>query len=417
MFFITSILLCLVFLPVNFTVFQIFISAESAFLLSLGLCLVSILGCLLSSLKIKLFLYRIITTVVAITLAYIISGDINVFMLIISVICILIFSIVKMDINKGLTAQIIAAELIINIILSFLTSIGIYNISAKYINIAIMISTIALVILLIIKQTDDSRKFGSKNMRISNTQRKNNRIFAITSLIILFGISVIGQVQNIYGFIIKIFAWIIHMFGYLFGKMDSTAIQKNDKMPVFPLDTEQSDPSMLQKIIQVIIEVLIAIVVVAFVVFLIYLIIKTIFKLIKRIISWFKKDEKTVQKFYEDGHVDEKQSLYNKNLNNLVNNIRDKAINLFNRETPYHKLPNNIAKTRRLFKYFQSKAKDDGVQISKSSTSQEICNGRTDKIPETSEFNGLMSTCYAKARYGDIEPLTDELHELENKLL
>ncbi len=101
----------------------------------------------------------------------------------------------------------------------------------------------------------------------------------------------------------------------------------------------------------------------------------------------------------------------------MVNKIRQRAQGLFIREIPYNKLPNGIAKMRRLFKHYKDKAQLAGVQTSKSSTSEEICTGVSDKLPETSEFNALMAKCYGAARYGETEPLPEELHILENKLI
>lgn len=419
LFFVTSLLGCLIFVPMSFTIFQFFMTAENAFLLALGLCVVTIVACLLCGLKMKPFIYRSISILLSTIFAYLVSGNVDFLMAIIAVICICIFIKVKKEMNpvKGMALQIAAAALLFNILFAFLTTKGITNISAQYSNIAILISTISSVVLLIIKQTDDSRRFGSKNMRIGNTQRRNNKIFTVAALIILFGISAIGQVQNIYSFVIKIFAWLIQKFGYLFGEIDFTAMKKDRFRPKLPLGIKQTETSLLERIVQIVTDVLIIAMVVAFVGFTIYLIIKAFIKLIQKIINWLKNGEQEVQRDYEDGHVDEKQSLYNKNLNNIAKNIRQKAASLFVREEPYNKLPNDIAKTRRLFKYYKEKAKQDGVQMSKSSTSEEICRGLSEKFPEISEFNDLMERCYGLARYGEEAPLPEELTKLENKLL
>ncbi len=419
LFFVTSILGCLIFLPMSFTIFQFFMAAENAFLLSFGLCFVTIVACLLCRFKIKPFIHESISILLSIVFAYLVSGQVDILMLIIVVICIFIFIKVKSEMNpaKGMGLQIAAAALLFNMLLSFLTAKGITKISTQFSNIAILISTISSVVLLIIKQTDDSRRFGSKNMKIGNTQRRNNKIFTVASLIILFGISAIGQVQKIYSFVIKILAWLIQKFGYLFGRIDNTATNNYEIQPKLPLEMEQAEPSLLQRIIQLVTDVLIVAIVVAFVGFTIYFIVKAFIKLIQKILNWFRNGEQAVKRYYEDGHVDEKQSLYNKNLNNIAKNIRQKAASLFVREVPYNKLPNDIAKTRRLFKYFKDKAKQDGVQMSKSSTSDEICQDVSEKAPETKPFNDLISKCYAAARYGEVEPLPDELTKLENRLL
>ena len=72
LFLLTSLLGCLAFVPMSFTIFQFFIASENAFLLSLGLCIVTIAACLLCHLEIKSFLYRIISAVSSIIFAYVI---------------------------------------------------------------------------------------------------------------------------------------------------------------------------------------------------------------------------------------------------------------------------------------------------------------------------------------------------------
>ncbi|QNU68055.1 hypothetical protein EHE19_006335 [Ruminiclostridium herbifermentans] len=418
LFLLTNLLGCLAFTPISFTIFQLFIAPENAFLLSLGLCIVTVAACFLCQLKINSIIYRIISAACSIIFACIISGNLNLFMIILAAICIFIFTRVKKEMNpiRSMAVQIVAAAFVYNILLSFIATKGLADISAKYSNITVFISAIASVVLLIIKQTDDSRRFGSNNMGIGSTQRKNNRIFAIATLIILFSISAIGQVQNIYKLIINIIAEIIKKFGEIFEIAESGEISGTSQ-PNMPLQMEQAEQSLLGRIIQAITEVLILIITIAFIGFVIYSIFKALLAMVKKIINWFKKGEQSVERYYEDGHIDEKQSLYNKNINNLLNKIRQRAEDLFVREIPYNKLPNGIAKTRRLFKYYKDKAQQEGVQISKSSTSEEICRGMSDKLPETSDFNALMAKCYGVARYGEAEPMPEELHMLEDKLI
>ncbi len=418
LFLLTSLLECLAFVPMSFTVFQLFITSGNAFLLSLSLCIVTIVAYLLCFLKIKPFVYRIITAVISITFAYVISGDVDLFMAIIATICIFIFTKVKKEMNplKSIAIQIAAAALLFNILLSFIATKGIADISAQYSNIAVLISTISSLILLIIKQTDDSRRFGNKDMRIGGTQRRNNRLFAIAAIIVLFSISAIGQVQNLYKLIISIITWIINKFLQIFEIIKTGEISGTNQ-PDMPMQMEMVEPSLFQRIIEAITRVLIIAVTVAFIALIIYFIARAIINTVKNIINWFRNGEKAVQRYYEDGHIDEKQSIYNKNLNKMVNKIRQRVEGLFSRDIPYNKLPNGIAKTRRLFKHFKNKAGLADVQISKSSTSEEICRGLSDKLPETSDFNTLMAKCYGLARYGEAEPLPEELHMLESKLI
>jgi len=142
-----------------------------------------------------------------------------------------------------------------------------------------------------------------------------------------------------------------------------------------------------------------------------------IFKLIRWIMNWLKNGEQTALRFSEDGHVDERQSLYNRNLKNMAKKLHDIATSLFDREIPYNKLPNDIAKIRRLFKIYKNNVQQAGVKISSSSTAQEICNNVSDKSPETKQFNNLLSKCYEAARYDEATPSPQELQQMENKLL
>ncbi len=418
LFLLTSLLGCLAFVPMSFTVFQFFITPENAFLLSLILCIVTIIACILCHLEIKSFLYRIISAISSIIFAYVISGNVDFFMIIVAAICIFIFTRVKKEMTpfRSMAIQIVAAALLFNIPLTFIATKGIADISAMYSNIAVLISTISSIVLLIIKQTDASRRFGNKDMRIGGTQRRNNRIFAIAALVILFSISAIGQVQNIYKLIINIIAWVIKKFGKIFEIVESGELSGTSQ-PDMPMQMELTEPSLLERIIQAITEVLIYAITIAFIVIIIYSIFRALLATVKKIINWFRNGEQEVHRYYEDGHFDEKQSLYNKNLNKIVNKIRQRAEGLFAREVPYNKLPNGIAKTRRLFKYYKEKAQLAGVQIGKSSTSEEICSDLSDKLPETNDFNILMAKCYGQARYGEAEPIPEELHILENKLI
>ena len=412
---VTSVLECLVFLPISFTVFQFIMAPDIAFLISVGLCLVSMLACWLCKLKLGSFTYRSISIVVSILLACIVTAQVNLVTFLIAAICIFIFMRVKSDINSGrdLAIQITAAALFFNIPLAFITINSTLINSVKYSNAAIFISTIASVILLILKQTDESRKFGNNNMRIGTTQRNNNQIFAAVVIVILLAVSAIGQVSNIYKFIISMLAWLLKILGSIFTATNIELTPQKEQI----LDTVEKVKSAHPSIFDKIINVLSIIIFIALILLAIYIFTKTIIKLVKQIINWFRKGEKKVQRYYENGHIDEKHSLYNKNLSNMVKKLHDLAVDLFDRELPYNKLPNSIAKTRRLFKYFKSKAQQAGVQISKASTSEEICQGVSDKKPETEPFNKLLSKCYAAARYGEAAPLPQELLQLESKLL
>lgn len=417
--FVTTIILeCLVFLPVSFTIFQFFLTPSIALLLAFSLCLVSSFACWLCNRKLRPFVYRSISFVVSILFAYIAAGQVSILMFILAMICIFIFIGVRKDINSDTNAapQISLFGLFFNIILALITVYSNIIISVNYCNFTILISTISSVILLIVKQTNDSRRFGKNSMRIGNTQRKNNQIFAVTTVIILIGVSAIGQVSYIYRLIIDGIKWLLKMYGSMFVIIPIKGEQVQE--PPKKLEAVKAvDPSTFERIIEIIKDVLAIAITVALVGSFIYFFAKAIINLVRRIINWFRNGEHKVERYCENGHIDEKQSLYNKKLSEMAKKLRQMVGDLFDKEPPYNKLPNNIAKVRRLFKYYKSKAQKLGVSMSKSSTSEEICQGVSEKIPETKQFNNLLSSCYAAARYGEVAPSSQELNLLESKLL
>jgi hypothetical protein len=255
-------------------------------------------------------------------------------------------------------------------------------------------------------------------MDIGHTQRKNNRIFAGVLLVLLLAISSIGQVSKLYSLILNIFRNFFKLLAYIFAsKSSGEPPQPAQQMPDIMEKLEVKDPSTFDKIVQAILTVFSVIIIVALICFIIYFIAKKIIKLIKWIINWLKNGEQTYFLSTEDGHIDERHSLYNRNLRNMAKRLRDRVKDLLDREVPYNKLPNDIAKVRRLFRNYKDKALQEGTRISSSSTSQEICNEVSNKEPETQQFNSLLSKVYDTSRYGEAVPSPQELTQLENKLL
>lgn len=416
---ITAVLEFIIFMPISFTALRFFLPANLAFLMSCVLCLIAIFACWLFKLKIKTFVYRIISVLVAISLAYI-TAQVSLGTILIAFLCIFVFIRVKsdMDSEKDIASQIAIIAILINIPLALINVYSVSNGSTGYSNATIFVSTIAAVILLIMKQVDDSRRFGQNDMDISTTQRKNNKIFAGVVVALLLVVSSIGQVSNIYSFVINVFVNFFKLLAYIFaakstGETPPPAEQMPDMLP----KVDAKDPSTFDMIVQAIISILSVIIIVALIGFIIYFISKMIIKLIRRIIDWFKNGEQGVLQFSEDGHIDERQSLYNRNLKNMAKKLRNIVTDLLDREIPYNKLPNDIAKIRRLFKNYKTKAQQEGVKISSSSTAEEICYEVSDKSPETQQFNKLLSKCYAAARYGEAVPSPQELSQLEERLL
>jgi len=416
---VTSVLECLIFMPISFTILRVFLPPNVALLLSGGICLVSLLACWLSHIKISLFVYKLISIIGSVLLALIIA-QVSVGAALIAAICILVFMRVKAEVDTGesISQGIAFIAIILNIPLALINVRATDRMLAGYSNAAIFISTIAAVILLILKQVDDSRRFGQNSMDINNTQRKNNRIFAGVVLVLLFVISSIGQVSNIYSFVINIFVRFFRLLAYIFrsNSTEKTTQPAQQTQDMFG-KAEVKDPSTFDMIVQAILSVLSVIIVAFLIGFAIYFIAKMIIKLVIRIINWFKNGEQTALQFSEDGHVDEKQSLYNRNLKNMGKRLHDIATGLFDREMPYNKLPNDISKMRRLFKYHKNNVQLIGVEISRSSTAEEICHHASAISPETEQFNKLISKCYDAARYGETAPSPQELLQLESRLL
>ncbi len=411
-FVLTCILECLIFLPISFTAFQFYLSPNNAFLLSIGLSLVSVSACFICRLKLKGFLYKCITCSLSILFAYLIAGQVSILMGLIVAICIFIFIRIRLDMMSGtdLVMQMTGAALLFNILLAFLAFKSNNFISSRYSNIAILISTTAIIILLVIRQTDHSRKFGKNNMRIGTTQRKNNQVLAVAALVILFAVSAIGQVSNIYRFVLNIFAWLGKLFANIF-KPVQFELPENKEMIENTLNSAGE-----RTILDTIVEILSVIIIVAVIGLVLFFFIKLIINLCRKLMNWFKGGEQKVKRYYENGHVDEGQSLLNKNLSNIAKKIRN-MLGVFDREVPYNKLPNRIEKTRRLFRNYRDKVQHAGMIINKSSTAEEICKEVSEKNPQTKPINSLLSECYDAARYGNIEPSLKELAELESKLL
>ena len=174
---------------------------------------------------------------------------------------------------------------------------------------------------------------------------------------------------------------------------------------------------MLQRIMENIILAVFVIVMAFLAGYLLYQIIKAFIKLFLWVIRWFQKGEQTTLRYVEDGHIDEKQSLYRRNLKNMSQKIRSTAASLFHRELPYHKLPDDIAKVRRLFGRYKERARLSGVAVRGSSTAGEICTGAAARSIQNKAFDELMQRCFDAARYGGIPPTEQERRRMEEQLL
>jgi hypothetical protein len=284
-------------------------------------------------------------------------------------------------------------------------------------NIAICVSTAASITVLVIKQMDESRRFGSNTMDISTIQRRNNQIFGGIMLTVLLLAGAAGQVTTIYRFV---FSVIGSFFAFLAGLLAPGSVNTppaSQQLEDFLDKTGAKDPSLFEKIFLMLLNVLSAVLVIAALIFLIYHIIKFIVRLIIKFVRWLRSGEHSVETVSEYGHTDEKESLLNRNLKNMAHKFRNMAAGLFNREIPYSNLPDGISKVRRLFIYFVNNVKKTGVKVPNASTARELCRDAGGIVPEASQFNALLADCYDRARYGDTAPTEQQLRQLEEKLL
>ncbi len=409
----------LVFLPLSYTILQFVLPSHYALFISGVFCVVSFFASWLCKLSIKSYLYKLISFTVSVLIA-LATVKISFAAVPIIIICLLVFILVRIGMNPEKDNGMAVAYLgfLINIVIALINIALSATRTTTYSNVTILISTISSVILMILNQVNDSRKFGRNSMGISSSQKKNNRIFAGSIIFLLLVISSVGQVSNIYNWVLKAFAEFVKLLQYLFTFLKvEDAKQQPSSAPDTVLVNAGEEPSILWIILEKIVYAIILVIIVAILGYAIYALTKWLIKVIMRFFNWLKNKEQYTLRVYENGHVDEKESLYNKNLKRMVKKISNTAKSLFEKEIPYNKLPDDKAKIRRLFKYFLNKSKQNGLSINVSSTAEEICSQTSGISPETMQFNNLMSTSYNAARYGDMAPSRQDLEQLESKLL
>lgn len=412
LFTLTFILQYLALSSISFAIFQFFIPAPWAILLSFSLCIVAVLGNVLSKLITNVYIYRFASVGISILSAVIIVRRMSITMPLIAIFFFVILLNVNINFNTGrdnvdFTIPIV---LIFNVFLALLNENIQLSTLKPYFNVLIFISTISVVILLIVRQINTSRTFAKRSMNISKFQKKNNIIFATVTIVLLLIISSFGRVSDIFKIIGYIFLKFVDLLYFLFG---SNFNGKVKEAPVKELQASGVDqPFGIFDWIFTILAGLLIIIIAGFIVF---KLIKSIIKLTKRIIAWFKDGEKAVYQFAEDGHVDEKTNILNKNINKMAKRLRDRIGGLFDREVPYRKLQNDMLRVRRLFKYFYEDVRKSRLNIKNSNTAAEICSKVSESSPDTLQYNSTMSKCYDAARYGNMNPTPEELKLLERK--
>ncbi len=415
LFLLSNVLQGLAWMPFNFFIMQLILPAKTAFILSVLIVVIAFLASLVCSLNIKAYLYNPVSLAVSIFIG-VAGAETTIGRLIVIALCMAVFLSTWYGLKKDndFSMQTAIFALIINIIYGVINKVADMSDSVRYGNVAICISVISAVILLIVRQVDDSRNFGKATMDISRTQRRNNRIFGGVMLIVLILMGTLGRISEIYKFVLSLIGRIFKFLGMLLIPGATQAEEK--QMPMQQLSGAKASSGLFDQIIKVVLDVLATIVIVAFIFYLLYKITKLVIKLIRSIARWLANREAAAEIINENGLIDEKQSLYGKNMKKITDSLLNKARGLFSREVPYNKLPDGKAKIRRLFRNFVDKSIRIGVTVKKASTADEISRGASSAAPSETELNNLMSDSYNAVRYGDIEPSPGDLEILEQKL-
>lgn len=415
LFLLTNVFQGLAWMPVNFFIMQLVLSASTAVVLSFLMVVLTFLASLLCQFNIKAYLYNTISLAVSIFIG-VASGGTVIGRFIVTVLCMvaLVITWYCLKEENDFSMQTAILTLIINIIYGVINRVADMSDSVRYGNAAICISVISSVVLLIVRQVDTSRSFGKTNMDISRTQRRNNRIFGGVMILVLILMGTLGRISEIYKFVLRLIGKTFILLGMLLSPGATQAEEK--PMQQFQFPGVKASSGLFDEILKVVLDVLAVILIAGFTIYFVYGITKLIIKLVRSIARWLGNREASAVIISENGLIDEKQSLYGKNLKNITGRFLNRARNIFSREVPYNKLPDGKAKVRRLFRNFVNKSVRMGVPVKNSSTAEEISKGSSAAAPLDTEVNNLMAKSYNAARYGDMEPLPGELKVLEEKL-
>ncbi|ACL76864.1 hypothetical protein [Ruminiclostridium cellulolyticum] len=415
LFLLTNVFQGLAWMPVNFFIMQLVLPASTAVVLSFLMVVLTFLAPLLCQFNIKAYLYNTVSLAVSIFIG-VASGGTVVGRFIVTVLCMvaLVITWYCLKEENDFSMQTAILTLIINIIYGVINRVADMSDSVRYGNAAICISVISSVVLLIVRQVDTSRSFGKTNMDISRTQRRNNRIFGGVMILVLILMGTLGRISEIYKFVLRLIGKTFNLLGMLLSPGATQAEEK--PMQQFQFPGVKASSGLFDEILKVVLDVLAVILIAGFTIYFVYGITKLIIQLVRNIARWLGNREASAVIVSENGLIDEKQSLYGKNLKNITGRFLNRARNIFSREVPYNKLPDGKAKVRRLFRNFVNKSVRMGVPVKNSSTAEEISKGSSAAAPLDTEVNNLMAKSYNAARYGDMEPLPGELKILEEKL-
>ncbi|WP_242855576.1 hypothetical protein [Ruminiclostridium josui] len=313
MFLLSNVLQSLALIPLNFFIMQFVLPADNALILSVIIVVITFLSSWVCSLNIKAYLHNPVSLAVSIFIG-VASTNTVLGRLIVTVMFMVVLISIRYSLKKenDLSMQTAVSALIINVICGVINNVGDMSDSVPYGNAAICISVISAVILLIVRQVDDSRSFGKAAMDISRTQRKNNRIFGGVILLVLIIMGTFGRVSEIYKFVLRLIGRIFQFLVMLLSP-EATHSEEN-QIPAQQFQGAKASSSLFDEILKVILDIFAVILIAAFTVYILYTIAKLIIKLVRGIIRWLANRESAAIIVNENGLIDEKQSLYGKNI-------------------------------------------------------------------------------------------------------
>ena len=441
-------------LPIIYVLLAVFFYPNTAFLFACILCTLPILGGFLNRLIKKGYLYRIIALFLAVlsgfttaffnieTIRLQIVASILIFLL-----CFLVLELSRYDFETNAEgAEVFAlAGLLINIPLALWNNIININISWQ-INALIAVSTIISIVVLILKQVDSSRRFGSNTMSITQAHRKNNKIFATVFILIVLLIGSFGQISALYTLFGKIIKWILSIISFFIPNGVVSKFDQQPKAMEMPqLAAGDKQDSVFDVIIQYAIMIIAIMAVLACLAFLTYKLMQFLKWLVSTIIAWLRGHEYKAS-YVENGHFDEKESILKKNISKTAAKLNGLVKRIFDREVPYSQLKDNTLKMRRLYKIYLKnikknksgsqvidKNKNGSQVIDKNSynasqyntsldnmfsylTTGEICDLARESIPDDKDFHLFIAQCYDKARYSASVPTKEEITVIEARI-
>jgi hypothetical protein len=259
-----------------------------------------------------------------------------------------------------------------------------------------ILSMAVAVIVLILFQVEKARWYGTHVMKLPHIQKRNNIIFSIIILLILFLFS-------------GAYVSLIQTLKLLSFKITSgTPTLRIDPLPPYGGNTSTNQSHVMSSIL---LWIQFAITIIAISLILFYLLkylIRFILNLVIGVKSWLS-DVKIRIHIDEIGYTDE--------IENTLFNSFPKIRGFLNKELKWETLNDDFARIRFIFKEYLSHAASEGIYTTKSQTPREAC----DTIIKQSKGHlpdpGKLAEFYDRARYGNIKPYHDEIVKLKDTLL